>query len=402
MSETPSGASTLRDPVALVVGAVAAQVAGALVTQMSPFMISGFMEGLKLSERDAGFVVSIEFLALALTAIAIAPVLPRLSNRRVSFAAVALALVAQGASIFSDSFASLLLLRGLAGIGEGALCAVSLAIVAVRSVNPDKVYGYFQIAWALGSVPLFALGGELTATHAQRGILTLIAGVTLALAPLLLLIPGDRAKAGDTAAAAAEPTSPLFGIMALAAIMLYLTASAALYAFIAPMGERAGLDTSAVGYVLTVGSLIGLVGAGAATVLNVRWGRAIPISGFCAAFIVFTLMVCLWRNPTAYVVALVASVIIFYFSVPYMLGLAAALDRSGRWAAAACSAYLLGYAAGPLAGGAVIAAADYSGLGTACVGLAAVAWGLAMIVNRHLNVMARNALPVAVKAAIGS
>ncbi|WP_119272212.1 MFS transporter [Taklimakanibacter deserti] len=386
-------AETQRDPMSLVVGAIAAQVTGALVTQMAPFMVSGFMGGLALSERDAGLVTSVEFLALALTAIAIAPVLPRLSYRRVSLAAVALALVAQGASIFSTSFASLVLLRGLAGVGEGALCAVSLSIVASRSVNPDKVYGYFQIVWALGSVPLFAVGGQLTAAHAHHGTLALIAGVTLALAPLLLLIPDDRAKSGDAVTADRVPTSPLLGIMTLASIMLYLAASAALYAFIAPLGERAGLDTSAVGYVLTVGSLVGLVGAGAATVLNVRWGRAIPISGFCVAFTLFTLMICLWRNPTAYVVALVASVIIFYFSVPYMLGLAAALDRSGRWAAAACSAYLLGYAAGPLVGGIVIAAADYAGLAAACVALTAVAWGLAMAVNRRLGTAARAALP---------
>lgn len=392
VSETPSGTSTRRDPVALVVGAIAAQVTGALVTQMSPFMISGFMDGLKLSERDAGLVNSVEFLALALTAIVIAPVLPRLSNRRVSLAAVALALLAQGASIFSNSFASLVLLRGLAGIGEGALCAVSLSIVASRSTNPDRVYGYFQIVWALGSVPLFAIAGELTAAYAQRGILALIGGVTLALAPFLLLIPGERAKNG-AATAEVAPTSPLLGVMTLAAIMLYLTASAALYAFVAPLGYRAGLDTSAVGYALTVASLVGLVGAVAATVLNVRWGRAIPISAFCMAFTLFTLMICLWRNPIAYVVALAASVIIFYFSVPYMLGLAAALDRTGRWAAAACSAYLLGYAAGPLAGGAVIAAADYAGLGAACVAITAVAWGLAMVVNRRLGIMARAALP---------
>jgi len=398
VSEKPGGTSTPSDPPALVVGAIAAQVTGALVTQMAPFMVSGFMSGLELSERDAGFITSVEFLALAVTAIAIAPVLPRLSYRRVSLAAVTLALLAQGASIFSTSFASLVLLRGLAGLGEGALCAVSLSVVASCSTNPDKVYGYFQVVWALGSVPLFAFGGEFTAAYAYRGILALIAGATLALAPLLLLIPDDRAKAGDAATAEAARTSPLLGIMTLAAIMLYLTASAASYAFIAPMGERAGLDTSAVGYALTAGSLVGLLGAGAATVLNVRWGRAIPISGFCVAFTFFTLVLCLWRNPTAYFVALVASFIIFYFSVPYMLGLAAVLDRNGRWAAAACSAYLLGFAAGPLAGGAVIAAADYAGLGAACVALTAVAWGLAMFVNRRLNVMARTALPADAQA----
>jgi predicted MFS family arabinose efflux permease len=150
---------------------------------------------------------------------------------------------------------------------------------------------------------------------------------------------------------------------------------------------------SAVGYALTFTSLIGLAGAGAATALNVRWGRALPITGFCVVFIIVTLALCLWRHPTAYVVALVASGVIFYFSVPYMLGLAAALDRSGRWAAAACSAYLLGFAAGPVLAGAVIQATDYAGLAAVSVVLTIVAWGLAMIVNRHLHAAVGAARP---------
>jgi hypothetical protein len=117
----------------------------------------------------------------------------------------------------------------------------------------------------------------------------------------------------------------------------------------------------------------------------VRWGRAIPITGFCVGFSLVTLALCLWRNPTAYVVALVASVVIYYFSIPYLFGLAAALDRSGRWAAAAGSAYLLGFAAGPLVAGAVIAAAGYTGLAAVCVAITAAAWGLAMVVIRRFS-----------------
>ncbi len=385
MERSRTMTKTPRDSATLVVGAIAAQVIGGLVPQMSPFAIAGFMDGLSLSERDAGFIASVEFLALAVTAIAIAPVLPRFSYRRVGLAAVALALLAQAASIFSASGASLALLRGIAGVGEGALYAVSLSVIASHCRNPDKVYGYFQIVWALGSVALFAIGGQVTAAFAHRGILAFMAGVTLALSPFLLLIPNERARRVERSAAHVAPPRPFLGIMTLAAIGLYLTVSAAIYAFSAPLGERVGLDATAVGYALTVASLVGLAGAGAATALNVRRGRAIPISGFCAGFALVALALCLWRNPTAYVVALVASVVIYYFSIPYLFGLAAALDRSGRWAAAAGSAYLLGFAVGPMVAGSVIAAAGYAGLAGVCVAITAATWGLAMVVIRGVR-----------------
>lgn len=383
-----------RDPAALIVGAIGAQVVGGLAPQLSPLMIGGLMSGLSLSERAAGFVATVELLALAVTAIAIAPVLPRLSCRRVGLAAVVLALLAQTGSIFSVSLAPLALLRGVSGIGEGALYAVSLSVVAARSSNPDKVYGYFQAVWALGSVALFSAGGELTAAFAQRGIFGLAAGVTLLLAPLLFLIPNARAESGDRDPAGPAQASALLGGMTLVAIALYLTASAAIYTFTAPLGERAGLDTSTIGYVLTAGTLIGLAGAGASSVLHVRCGRAIPITGFCAGFALVTFALCLSRDATVYSAALIASIVIYYFSIPYLYGLAAALDRSGRWAAAASSAYLLGFAAGPLIGGILIERTGYAGFAVVCFAVTAVAWGLTMAVCRSLNGRARATLSI--------
>jgi predicted MFS family arabinose efflux permease len=382
MTET-GNTSVPLDSRVVVRGAIAAQVIGGLVPQMSPFVIAGFMNGLSLSEHEAGSIVFVEFLALAITATAIAPFLPHFSYRRVGLVAVALALAAQTASIFSVSLGWLALLRALAGVGEGAIYAVSLSVVASHCRNPDKVYGYFQVVWAVGSVALFTIGGQLTTAFAHRGILALIAAVTLVLAPLLLLIPDDRTKTAYRADAGTAEPSPFLGAMMFAAIVLYMTASAAIYAFSAPLGERTGLDTTAVGHALTVASLVGLAGAGAATAFNVRRGRAIPISAFCVGFAVVSLALCFSHSPTVFVVALVVSVIIYYFSIPYLFGLAAVLDRNGRWAAAAGSAYLLGFAAGPLVAGSAIALGGYAGLAGVCVAITAAAWALAMVVIRR-------------------
>lgn len=382
-------AAAPRETIALVVGAIAAQVIGGLVLQLSPFTIGGLMDGLSLSERDAGLIISTEFLTLALTAIVAAPLLPRFSHRRAALLAAAVALFAQAASIFSASWLSLVVLRGLAGVGEGALYAVSLSIVASRCSNPDKVYGYFQIVWALGSVALFPVGAELAAAFAHRGILALTAGVTLAAAPFLLFLPRFRVHGDGEKVESTARHSRLLGIMTFAAIVLYLTASAALYAYSTPLGERVGLDTNAVGYALTAMTLVGLAGAAAATALNIRRGRTIPISGFCAAFALVALVLCLAPNPATYVVALVASGVIYYFSIPYMFGIAAALDRNGRWAATAGSAFLIGFAAGPLVGGVAIETAGSGALAALCIALTAAAWVLAILVSRALQEAAR-------------
>jgi MFS family permease len=298
---TDTTRTSLKDPAALVLGAIAAQVIGGLVPQVSPLMISGLMEGLSLSERDAGLVVSVELLALAATAIAIVPLLQRVTYRRICLIAAALAAIAQCASLFSSSLAEVTVMRALAGVGAGALYAVSLSVVAARSANPDKVYGYFQVVWALGSIALFTIGGQLTGAFAQRGIFALMLGLTLVLAPMLMLIPRLQAKAdgGTAAPARANRASPVLGIMTLLAIGLCLVGSGAIYAFAGPLGERAGLDTNSVGYVLTIATLCGLAGAGAATALNLKWGRMIPLSGVFAGYALVVLVLCLSHNTVA-------------------------------------------------------------------------------------------------------
>jgi predicted MFS family arabinose efflux permease len=116
-----------------------------------------------------------------------------------------------------------------------------------------------------------------------------------------------------------------------------------------------------------------------------------PISMSCVGFSLVVLVLCLWRDPTAYVVALVASIFLYYFSTPYLLGLAAALDHTGRWAAAAGSVYLFGFAAGPLLAGAVIAGGGYARLAAVCVAMMVPVLGLALAVNRRLDGGAPNA-----------
>jgi hypothetical protein len=111
----------------------------------------------------------------------------------------------------------------------------------------------------------------------------------------------------------------------------------------------------------------------------------VPISGVFLGYILVVAVLCLAHNPTAFVAAVIAYVVIYYFSIPYLFGLAAALDRTGRWAAAAGSAFLLGCAACPLFAGSLIAGTGYVGLAAACIAVLLIAWALAALACRRLR-----------------
>ena len=372
------------DPLKFIAAVLAAQVIGGLVTQMSPLIVGGVIIGLELTEQQAGFVAFAEFIVLSITAIAVAPVLPRLSYRSLCFSAAGVAVAAQVLSILLTDLYLIVAVRCIAGVGEGLVYAASLATVASRSVNPDKFYGYIQVTWAILSSLLFTAGGYLTDMFAHRGIYGMIVCITIFLMVFLRWLPTE-ATASTVSVKKDDSTAPQWmGIITLVGIFIYMTASAAIYTFTVPLGERAGLSTSQIGYALTTGSAVGFTGAGLATWLNIRKGRVIPISVFSVAFSIIAIVLCVNTHPVIYVVTLVLSVVFFYFSVPYLFGLAAALDQQGRWAAAAGSAYLLGFAVGPAFAGTMIEWYGYIGLGVASVIAAILAWILLLAVARNL------------------
>ena len=171
----------------------------------------------------------------------------------------------------------------------------------------------------------------------------------------------------------------------LPGLFVYITFTSALYTFSAPLGERAGLTTTQIGYALTAQSGIGFFGALAASWFNVKHGRMAPVTVFLSAFSIIALVLCTNTNPYIFVLFQSLSGIFFYFSVPYLFGLAAALDEQGRWAAAAGSAYLLGFASGPGVAGIAVETVGYPGLGMACAISFATTWILFGLVIKRLN-----------------
>ena len=220
------------DKSVFIYAVIAAQLIGGLITQLSPLVVGGVITGLTLSPQQAGYVAFAEFLVLAVTAILVAPVLHRFPYRRISFYAVCLAITANVVSVQVTALTPMIIVRCLAGVGEGMIYAISLAAVASHSRNPDKVYGYFQVAWALLSVILFSAGGYLTDTYAHRGIFGLTAIVMVTLVFFLKGLPTDKPTPVKYKPAAGNGIPTMLGICTLAGVFIFIAAGAAVYTFL--------------------------------------------------------------------------------------------------------------------------------------------------------------------------
>ena len=102
------------------------------------------------------------------------------------------------------------------------------------------------------------------------------------------------------------------------------------------------------------------MGAGLVVAFGTRWGRTLPIACGTLAAVVGNAAFYRSASPLVYAAANIATAITWFFVVPYLLGLCAAFDRSGRSAALAGLSSKLGLASGPYAAAALLGAGSVS------------------------------------------
>ena len=369
---------TEKDPLKLIFAVIAAHLIGGLASALPPLLIGGNMVGLSLSEAAAGNIVFAELSALALTVLLISPFLPRLKYRSLCISAATIVIVANALTLVPATVVGVIPIRVVAGIGEGLIYAISLAVVASTSRDPDRLYGLFAVAWAVMGFVVFGIGGVLSEMYAHYGLYAMMAVFSLLLLPFLRGMPSTKVLLHQQSK---QKLSILVVVLVNLSTFFYFAGSSALYSFTEPFGIRLGLSASEIGFILSIATVVGLGGALLATWLNVRLGRILPISVVIALFAVNTLMIFSTDSTIVYVVGLMLFAVYYFFSLPYFYGIAAALDKEGRLAASVGFAFLVGSSAGPL-GGHIIEWKGYAGLGWAITASAVVGWILMIVVIR--------------------
>ena len=369
------------DPKGLLIAAVAASSAGLLGTNTLPLIVGALIDGLGLEPARAGALGSAELGAVALASLALAPRMAQLSRRTLALAGVLGVTVGYLASSFAGGFGSLLAARLVAGLGAGAALAAVNATLA-GSDDPDALYARLTVlgglvaACVLAALP-FALG-----PWGHRGGFAALAAFALVCLPVTRRLP---ARAGGAAPSLAP--LPNRGLAALALLGLLLEASLnnALWSFSERIGLGAGTPPEAVGAVLGGATLAGLAGAGLAAALSTRLGRALPLVSGVAAATAARGAITQVETPVAFAALQVAWASAYLFTLPYVLGTLAALDRQGRWSAAAIAAITIGSAIGPGVAGGVVESAGVEGLGLVVVVGGSVVLALLGSVGRAID-----------------
>ena len=325
---------------------------GNLAQALAPLIVQALTQHLSMGTGQAGYLVSAEFTGIALTAILIGPFIDRLPKRRIAVIGCLAAVTMHIISIqLTASYLTLLWVRFLAGLGAGATLAAGGAIIA-GAAAPDRMFALVKTFNALVMAVMFWLAGYAVKGYGVGGGYGVLALVVFCTLPLLYRFP---ATVRETQGSIKARLPHFFlGSLTLFALLNWVMVVSAPWAYLAIIGERSGLAVGQISALLGAGFIIGMTGGLLAAWLDLRFGRSVPVIAGILVNGTTWLLICAVPHPVVYTVSVLLNNISYFFTLPYLLGSAAALDREGRWASIASTSFLGAVAVAPAAGGLIM------------------------------------------------
>lgn len=355
-----------------------------------PFEVGVIREALHLSASTTGMLATLELGAYAITNIIVSPLIHRLPIRRFALAGGSVALLATLLTGFTDNIVVFGIARVLAGAGFGCILGAASAAGAAALV-PERAYSVgMGVSIIFGIVIPQILAHSMHLAHMgpiallpHSGVFLGIACITAPLIPTMLFLP--RRTAHPMERKVADPASRASGraFVAAVAVMIFFSVGAfSMYTFIERKGNALGMDAVQVANMLSVAVGLGIAGTVASTWLGRRAGLTLPLVAGLAVQGVSCFVTAMCSSSSQLWLISIINMATWYFVFPYIMGLGATLDRSGRLPTAVGAAYVVGSSvAAPLAGF-FIDRGSFLGIGLLSLLLCAASGTCALCISR--------------------
>jgi predicted MFS family arabinose efflux permease len=359
-------------PSLLVIAAVTATWTVSLMSYYAQSQLLGpIMEEFGRGEEAVGWLFSLENAALALSTLAAAGPIARISRVKTALVGGLLVVLANVGSAFvanyNGSYEMLIASRCLLGVGAGMAGAAGTASAA-SGRDPQRIFAVVTVSWGLLGAAEPTLLAYAIEPFGSAGGFLLLAGLGLLIMPMFVWLLPPRELTDERPSLAGAPNRWL-ALVAMGGLLIFEIGQGGVYTFIAQIGERSGLDGYQVGNTLSGTALAGLIGGVIAAGMGERFGRSWPIAIGITLNVVAAAGIALGDDAATYIGLNFLWNAAYYFVVPYLMGALAAMDDLGRWVVASDGAWTLGDALGPGIAGSLVERYGYVPL----AGLALVA-----------------------------
>ncbi len=326
-----------------------------------PLWIGAIIESLAISEKAAGAIASTEFAAVAIVSVTVATQVNRLNGRLTVAIGLALLTLGNLLAAYAETTSMLTVFRIMTGCGKGLVVAIIFGLCA-GTRNPTRTFATLNVSYAIFATVFYLGIPPAIIWQGPAGAFLAMAAVAVAGAVFMIWFPARRLQAQEKIDAPFS-AMPLYGFLALGAMILIWMGHGAVWTFLERLGAQVGLSVADVGKILSLGAFVTIGGPLLARFIDTRFGNTTPV--FAASFIllVSVLMIVYPLAPWMYSIAVPLFLLMALFSVPYIMGILSIADPSGRLAAASSAAMTAGGSLGALSGGLTVDQFGYSGLG---------------------------------------
>ena len=308
--------------------------AGLFYVNIMAAIVDGLVSGLAFTDAQAGQVAAVNTYGAAFGA-------------AVSILCLVILVAIDLLSILSTTPMTMIGVRTLHGLVGGLLIGTGMGVIG-RTANPDRSFGMLLfVQFGLGGLGVMFLP-RLVPLYGVAPLflsLALFSLVTLCMMPFLPDYP-PRSVAAPIKKAGTVQWTPL--VLTISALFLFQAANMGLLAYIFRLGTESGLSRDMTSGALGLATWVALAGPLLVMVLGRRFGR-FPL---LLAGMLLTLggnALFHWSQfGEIYLLANCATGITWGLVVPYLFGMTAEFDGTGRTAAAASVISKLGLASGPL------------------------------------------------------
>jgi predicted MFS family arabinose efflux permease len=328
-----------------IAAAITAGSIGILILGVQPVLFSPLVQEHRVTESGAGYLATIEVIAIAIGSVLGVPLLRRLSPRTVAIVGGALLALINVLIVGHGSVATLLFMRGLTGLIGGVLVAIGV-VAAVKSVHPERVAALFLALQTMLQLVVAAIMPRLEwhGSRADAGFLALAATSLVAILAAAALPPRMRPA----------PPAPGGGAISLASgVVLFACATflggiVAVWTYfglwLAYKGYAPDVEANAVA--LSLGFQV--IGALVATQTSERFSSRTTLVVCCVAeACVAAFLLLAASSITLIYVVSAAFGFLWLFATPSFTGLLLAIDPARRAALYIPAAQLAGAAALP-------------------------------------------------------
>ncbi|MGN2413005.1 MFS transporter [Pseudomonas syringae] len=343
--------------------------------QIQPILGGALIDQLGLPLNAIGGIFAAELIAMAIACGASAMFMGSVNRRYFAIAALIVLVLGNLASAQVHSQTGLLICRVICGASGGVVMAVVYATAALRRAK-DATFAIINIGNLLWGMLLVTSMPTILQAFGINGAFYLLATVSAVAIPGCWRVPKHYPQALVKANCPSLP----FGLTSFLLIMLFALlffGHSALWVYQERIGKSIGLEPQQIGGILGGSILAGALGAGLAGLIGRRFGLLFPqLLGFGTALLA-TLVMVYGNTPVAFAVTACLIHMVWFFSLPYLLSIAAEMDPSGRLAGLGNAAIFIGQGLGPFGAALVVGEGHFRAVGW----LAGAAYLVALVIS---------------------